>query len=177
VTEGGRGIERGVDGVLVDRVELEREKQQMSAGVGHAFLDVAVKLGPFRIAGVAGIDQAGVGDDAPDQFLERLIGFHRLAEPGVRLLFGLGGKLAAPVGLEGLGVGLGALEVARQFPGIHRRVEVGEIPFGQVAQSRRGLGSRGGRGRLRRSRSAHALFLTGWFGCMRSGKGFVHRLC
>ena len=74
VAEAGVGGERRVDRGVVDQVEFQREEQQMRAGVGHLLLDVAIELGALRIGRVAGIDQAGIGDDAADQFLERLIG-------------------------------------------------------------------------------------------------------
>ena len=84
VAEGGVGVERRTDQRVVDQIELQREKQQMRAGVRHLLLDVAVKLGALRVGRVAGIDERGIGDDAADQLFQRLVFAQALAEPGRR---------------------------------------------------------------------------------------------
>ena len=65
---------------VVDAVELEREEQQMQRGRGDPLLHVAVELGAHRIGGVAGIDEARIGDEPAEQVVERLVALHRFGE-------------------------------------------------------------------------------------------------
>ena len=134
VAERRTGVECRADQRVVDQIELQRKEQQMRAGVGHLFLDVAVELGALRIGRVAGVDECRIGNDAADQFLERFIFAKALSEAGRCALGGLGRELALPAVFESQGVGCGLFEIARQFWRIHRRIEVGKVPFRQVAE-------------------------------------------
>ena len=111
-------LHRGVEHRIVDAVELEGEEQELARGRGQALLRVAVELGPLRIGGVAGIDEAGIGHDPAEEILDRLVaqdgGAERMrgvlasGEPVERAAVGLG---------EGLALGLGPGEVAARNPG------------------------------------------------------------
>ena len=125
-----------VDQRVVDPVEFEREEQQMRAGVGHLLLHVAVELGALRIGRVAGIDEAGIGDDAADQFFERLVVAQRLrrarppaplAASAASLPFQRVSKAAASLA--------GALDVAPSVPAhpCRDRGRRGPIPAGRRA--------------------------------------------
>ena len=76
-----RRLELGV----VEAVELEFEEQQIAGDLGHALVRVAVELRPRGVARVAGIEQRGVGHDAPDQVLQRLVGPDRRGQRLARL--------------------------------------------------------------------------------------------
>ena len=70
-----RGIAHGdVEHGVVDPVQLQRKEKQVRAGIGDLLLDVAIELRADGIAGVAGMEQAGIGDDPPEQLLQRLEG-------------------------------------------------------------------------------------------------------
>ena len=59
-------------------------------------------------------------------------------------LLRLGGQRALPAALERLRIASGALDVGLQFRRVHAGIEIGEVPFRQVAE--RGLGLPGRRG-------------------------------
>ena len=115
VAERRIGVEGGADQRVVDQIELQGKEQQMRAGVGHLFLDVAVELGALRIGRVAGVDECRIGNDAADQFLERFIFAKALSKAGLCALGGLGRELALPAVFESHGVGCGLFEIAREF--------------------------------------------------------------
>lgn len=142
VAESGIAGECAFDRSVVDQVQFEREEQEMRAGIGHLLLDVAIELGALRIGGVAGIDQAGIGDDAADQFLQRLVGDQRLAQLAGAAAPGLGGERSLPAGLEGDRIGGGFGDVPLQFRRFHAGIEVGKVPFRQIAKLGRALTGR-----------------------------------
>ena len=115
VAEQRIGVERLLDQLVVYQVELQREEQQMRAGVRHLLLDVAIELGALRVRRVAGIDQPGIGRDAADQFLQLLEIAKRYAELASSSLFGFGGQRTLPAGLERLRIASGALDVGLQL--------------------------------------------------------------
>jgi len=106
--EGFVGGQCCLDIGLLDLVQFQREEQQMRARVRHLLLDVAVELGALRIAGIAGIDEAGIGHDAADQFLQRLVGMHHGAQASVARRPCRASDPAFPGVLEGDGVGVRA---------------------------------------------------------------------
>nr|WP_245499064.1 hypothetical protein [Mesorhizobium sp. M7A.F.Ca.AU.002.06.1.1] len=131
--------ERAFDRRIVDQVEFEREEQKVRAGVGHLLLDVAIELGALGIGGVSGINQSRIGDDAADQFLQRLVGDKRLAQPAGAAALGFGGQRTLPAALETGRIGGGLGDVALQLRRVHAGIEVGKVPFRQVAQLGRAL--------------------------------------
>ncbi len=71
---------------VVNTVEFKAEKDEVGAGVGHLFLNVAIELGAFRIGCIARINKTGIGDDLADQFIQRLEflnGFSKVATFGL----------------------------------------------------------------------------------------------
>ena len=68
-----RGSDDLVQHAVVEPVEFKLEKQQVGRSRRDFFLGIAVKFGMRRIGGIAGIDQPGIGHDAPEQIVERLI--------------------------------------------------------------------------------------------------------
>jgi hypothetical protein len=54
-----------VHDLVVDAVEFEPEEQKLARRRRQALLGVAVELRPHRVGGVAGIDEARIGHDAP----------------------------------------------------------------------------------------------------------------
>ena len=178
------GVERLSDGVIVDQVEFEREEQEMRARVGHLLLHVAVELDAARVGSVAGIEEAGIGGDAADQFLQRLVLTHGLAETAFGQPGGLVGEPALPTALESDRVLAGPGDVALQFRRLHAGIEVAEIPFGEGTEvglaGLRGAGA-GHRGKaskgFRTGREGHGrlplLCVEKWSS---PAKGFVHRL-
>ena len=128
-------LHRRVEHRIVDAVELEGEEQELARGRGQPLLRVAVELGPLRIGGVARIDEAGIGHDPAEEVLDRLVAQHGGAERVCGVLASGEPVELAAVGLgEGLALGLGPGEVAREIRAVHGRVEVGEVPFGQGAE-------------------------------------------
>ena len=151
VTEHRIGVQRPEDQRIVDEVQFEREEKQMRAGVGHLLLDVAVELGALRVRRVAGIDQAGIGSDAADQFLQRLEVAQRLAQPAGLAQLGFRGERALPAAFERRGVARRLVQIGLQFRRVDAGIEIGQIPFRQIAKRRRAVCGRrrtvSGRGR------------------------------
>ena len=134
-----RGLQRGV----VDPVELELEKQEVARERRHLLVRVAVELRPGGVAGVAGVEERGVGHDAPDQVLKRLVGPHRLGEVFARRRrCGDACEPAAPAFRERLRLGLRPREICSEARRVHALVEIVEPPLRQGA----GFGRGGGRG-------------------------------
>ncbi len=107
----------------------------MRAGVGQLLLHVAIQLGALRIGRVARIDEAGIGHDAAHQLFQRLVFAQGQAQLAVGLAGGLG-RQPCPSSASRTAIArvrrLG--QVALQFGRIDARIEVGQIPFGQVAE-------------------------------------------
>ncbi len=110
-------------------VELEHEEQQMGGGRGNALLDIRIELGPHGIDGVAGMDQAGKGDQPPEQVVEILVALDRRGEPAAAIgRIGKRGELSLIVLLEGQTFGIGAIEIAFDQRIVDPGIEIGEIP-------------------------------------------------
>ena len=142
VAEHRIGVECPENQRVVDEVQFQREEQQMRAGVGHLLLDVAIELGALRVRRVAGIDEAGIGGDAADQFLQRLEVAQRFAEPAGLAPLGFGGERALPAAFERHGVARRLVQIGLQFGRVDAGIEVGQIPFRQIAKCRRALSGR-----------------------------------
>jgi hypothetical protein len=134
---GHGGVERGI----VDAVELEREEQHVQRGGGDALVHVAIELGAHRIGGVAGIDELGIGADAAERVVERLVALdhrgQRLA--GVRP----GGQRRQPaleIGLERPAAIFGVLQVPLELGAIEAGIKIVEIPLRQASKLWRRLG-------------------------------------
>ena len=174
VAEQRVGVERLLDQLVVDQVQLQREEQQMRAGVRHLLLDVAIELGALRVRGVAGIDQPGIGRDAADQLLQRLEIAQCGAELAGRAFFRFGRQRALPAALERLRIAPGALDVGLQLRRGHAGIEVGEVPFRQVAE--RGLCLPGRRGCRSVALKISAFWSPSEGRGREKSKDFVHRL-
>ena len=74
-------LHRTLDHGIVDAVEFEREEQQMHRRVGQPLGNVAVEFGDRGIDAVAGVNQAGIGPEAPGEIVDRLVAPDRLGEP------------------------------------------------------------------------------------------------
>ena len=126
------GFEHGV----VEPIELEREEQEMRGGGRDPLLHVAVEFGARGIDGVAGMDEAGIGNEPAEQIVERLVALHRLRKrlprPGwldercELALIGL---------LEGNALRVCAIEIALHPRIIDPGIEIGKIPFRQRADA------------------------------------------
>ena len=149
-----RGIgHRALELVVVEPVQLEHEEQKMRRRRGDALLHVAIEFRPRRIDRVAGVDQAGIGNEPPQKVVELLVADDRLREllSGLRIA-GQRGKLALEVLLERDAVAVGAIEIAFHGGIVDPRVQRAQVPFRQLAEP----GAAGGHGFL-----GNALFLCG----------------
>ena len=108
----GDGVQRRV----VETVELELEEQQVGRGRRQALLRVAVEFRALGVGRVARIDEPGIGDDAAEPILQRLVAANRRVErlPGL-LALPEGFELAAIGVRERLALGLASREVGREF--------------------------------------------------------------
>ena len=110
----------------------------MRAGVRHLLLDVAIELGALRVGRVAGIDQPGIGGDAADQFLQRLVFAQRLRRAGRPRPVAASAASLPFQRLSNAAASRAARSMSRlQLGRIHAGIEVGEVPFRQVAKRRR----------------------------------------
>ena len=123
------GSQRVAERVVVKSVQLQFEEQQIGGRGGQLFLCVAIEFAARGIGRVAGIDETGVGTDAPEQFVERLVATHRPGEGRAGLVFGERRDLAAIGVGESRALGGGAVEVGGEGGIVRGGVEVGEVPF------------------------------------------------
>ena len=141
---GCREIERGV----VDTIEFEREEQQVGGGRGDLVLGVAVEFGADWVGGVAGINEPGVAHDSAELVVDGFVtadGLEKASVPSERC------EPALEVGGEDLAIGECGFDITLERRRVHAGVEMGEVPFRQIAEV--GVEGRGFGGR--RS-SAHA---------------------
>ncbi len=131
------GFELGV----VEAIELEREEQEVRGGGGDALLHVGVEFRAGGIDGVAGVEEAGIGREAAEKIVERLVALHRRRELRSRLGSLDERRELALVGLlERQAFGGAAIEVARNLRIIDPGIEIGEVPFRQHAEAAWGTG-------------------------------------
>jgi len=124
---------------VVEPIELEREEQEVRRGSGDAFLHVGVEFCARGIDGVAGVEKPGIGRDAAEQIIQRLVALHRVGERRAGLgTLGERRELALVLPLESEAFGSAALEIAFHLRIIEPGVEIGEIPFRQRAETRSG---------------------------------------
>ena len=128
----------GLQQRIVDAVEFEREEQKMRGRRRQPLLHVAIKFRARRIDRVAGMHEAGVGREPPHAIVERLIAPHGLRQrrAGRRRARHVG-QLALKGLLESRAFGIGATEIALDRRIVEAGIEVGEIPFGQRAETGR----------------------------------------
>ena len=127
-------LHRAVDHGIVDPVEFEREEQQMHRCRRQPLGDVAVEFGDRGIDAVAGMNQAGIGAEPAGEIVDRLVAPDRFGEPLAAALFcGPLGKLALVVGLKRDAFGIHPCEVAGDFRRVDTGIEIGQIPFRQLA--------------------------------------------
>src|SRR5260370_34201348 len=111
---------------------------------GETVAHVAVEFRPRRITGVARIEQAGVGIEPTQQFIDALVALDRFGECAAGLDGGRdGGELAAIALLEGHALGVRAIEIALDLRGVDRRIAIAQVPFWQPPEL--GGGARLGR--------------------------------
>ena len=127
-------LHRAIDGGIVDAIEFEREEQQMHRRRRQPLGDVAIEFGDRRIDAVAGMNQAGIGPEPAGKIVDRLVAPDRFGEPLAAALFrGLFRKLAFVVGLKRDAFGVHPCEVARDFRRVDTGIEIGQVPFRQLA--------------------------------------------
>jgi hypothetical protein len=130
-----------VDDGIVDAVEFERKEQQMHRPRGQPFGDVAVEFGDRRIDAVAGMNQSGIRSEATSEIVNRLVAPDRFGEPlATALCSGLFGKLAFVVGLKRNAICVQPCKVAGDFGRIDAGIEIGQVPFRQLAGLVSGFG-------------------------------------
>jgi len=134
---------------IVEPVDFQFEEQQRAGDVGDFFLRVAVKFGPRRVRGVAGIEQRGVGHQPTHQILQRFVGANDVEQflAGV-LALQQSGEPALVRGGENLGLVGATLHVGREFRRLRARIKILQSPLRQrahiVRRTFRRNGARGG---------------------------------
>ena len=112
----GEAVQRGVG----ERVELQREEQEVRRHRRDAVTRVGHELGPRGIGRVLRVEELRVGGGAPEHLVEPLVARHRLGEAGAGLRFlGDGGEAAPVVGGEAFRVVGGLGEVLREAGRVH----------------------------------------------------------
>ena len=120
---------------IVEPVQFEFEEQKIGRGGGDFFLRVAIKFHPRRIGRIAGIDEPGIGHDAPQKLFQRLVALDRLEQPRAGGFFGERFELALIGGMEAFAVGLGLGEIVREGAQFHGGIKVFEVPFRQMRRA------------------------------------------
>ena len=141
---GGR-LQQRLHRRVLDPVHLQGEEDQRRGVGGHLVLRVAHELGALGVGGELVVAQAGVGHDPPRHRVDALVALDALqharrVEPR---------EVALVVGREARAGVLQPVEVALEFGRVRGRVEVAQVPDGQVAEvarARGGLGVVDGRG-------------------------------
>src|SRR3984957_13543107 len=130
-----------VDGGIVDAVEFERKEQQMHRRRCQPFGNVAIEFGDRRIDAVAGMNQSGIRSEAAGKIVNGLVAPDRFGEPFAALLFcGLFRKLALVVGLKRNAFCVQPCKVAGNFRRVDTGIEIGQVPFRQLAALVPGFG-------------------------------------
>ena len=120
------------------RLSSSAKNKQMQRRIGQPLGNVAVELGDRGVDAVAGVNQTGIGAEPAGEIVDRLIAPDRLGEPrAAALLRRPFGELALVVGLKRDAIGIHLLEVARHFRRVDAGIEIGQVPFRQLA----GLGA------------------------------------
>ncbi len=129
----GRAVSGGEDLAIAlfgDAVEFKAEEHQPRGVIGDAVLQIAHLLGARRIGGVLVIAQADIGHQPADQHVDLLIAFdafqHLCRRKRDQPPLEIAGEIVAGL--------FQRLEIARKFRRIGRRIEIGQIPVGQLAQ-------------------------------------------
>ena len=130
-------LQRRLQHMIVDLVELQLEEDDVGGDGGELFGDVTIEFGALRVRLVAGIVEAGERAEPPGEIDEAL---ERLDRIGQRRAVGRDRRELAVIGvLEALRLLGGRLKVAGDLRRRRRGVEIGEVPFRHRAERRRGL--------------------------------------
>ena len=106
----------------------------MHRRIGQPLGDVAVEFGDRGIDAVAGMNQTGIGAEPAGEIVDRLVAPDRLGEPFAAVFpGGLFRELALVVGLKRDAFGIHLFEVARDFRRVDTGIEIGQVPFRQLA--------------------------------------------
>jgi hypothetical protein len=97
-------------------------------------LDIAIELAIGRIDGVGEIGEPGKGAEAAHDVVKRLILLDGGTDTGIARFGGGIGKLALPLLLEGNSHLAGLFHVSDKFWGRCGRIEIAELPGGQVSE-------------------------------------------
>ncbi len=108
-------VHGGIDGVVGQAVQLQREEEQARRHVRQLGLDVAEKLAVRRIGHVGIIGQTGIGGDATEQVFQRIHLAQRLGKRAVAHRFQRAGELALPLRFERQSIGTGLVDRAEEF--------------------------------------------------------------
>ncbi len=81
-----RGRQLRLQGVIVQTVELQREKERLGGQVGHLLLHALEKAAGLRVRDMAGIVQERVAHQPAKRLVDRLVGFDRRAQFAARKL-------------------------------------------------------------------------------------------
>src|SRR6185312_1353454 len=96
--------------------------------------DVAVEFGNRRIDAVAGMNQSGVRSKAAGKIVNGLVAPHRFGEPlAAPFSSGLLRKLAFIVGLKRNAFCVQPRKIASDLGRVDTGIEIGQVPFRQLA--------------------------------------------
>lgn len=116
--------------VIVQPVEFEAEEHHRRGGGGDAVLGIGHELGAVAVHGVLVVAEPCVGHDPAGGGFDQLVGADAGEHgPGVEI-----GEVALVDRLEIGARGFDIVHVDAEGVAIGAVVEVGQIPFGQVAQ-------------------------------------------
>jgi hypothetical protein len=124
----------GFKQTILNAIEFEYEEQQMRRCRRETILYVGVEFAARGVDRVARMDEPRIGDQTPHQVIERLIGFHRLRQraSGLRLA-GQFRELAFVCLCEGETLRISAVQILLYLRVVHAGIQVGQIPFRQLA--------------------------------------------
>jgi len=150
----GGGGEDGFVSFVVDPVEFKREEYQWRGVVGDLVLAVGQELGAIGVERVLIIAQARIGHQPPGHRLDPLVAADAFQHrAGIEA-----GQLALIIAGKGGAFALQPAEIAGHFGRVGGGVDVGQVPFRQIAQTAgAGVGIEGGAGKADRHRATPAI--------------------
>ena len=155
--------------LVFQAVEFQREKHQRGGVIGDLLLAVGEEFRAARIGGDLVVPQAGEGHDAAGDVADLLVTLDAGQEArGVER-----GELAFVIGGKGGALGFQPVEIALELGGVLGAVEIGQVPFRQVAKvvgAGAGVGVEGGPGQM-----DHEALLSGLGSDIEAGGGGLKR--